>query len=94
MMIKDPQQLLLAAEVFKLAKELHAARVRGTQLSDKPWDVLRPWNENIAEESVEMAYRTLIAIGHKIAAMQAEDDGEASMRQIDAMLGKPSPPKG
>lgn len=91
MMIKDPAQLLLAAEVLKLAKEMHTASVHTTHAASPHQEF-----DSVSDQYVEAAYRKLFAISWKITAIQGKDDGEASMRQIDAMLerGKVSPPQG
>lgn len=81
MMIKDPAQLLLAAEVLKLAKEMHTASVHTTHAASPHQEF-----DSVSDQYVEAAYRKLVAISWKMTAIQGKDDGEAAMRTIDAIV--------
>lgn len=83
MMIKDPAQLLLAAEVLKLAKEMHTVSVHTTHAANPHQEF-----DSVSDQYVEAAYRKLFAISWKITAIQGKDDGEAALSNIDAIVSK------
>jgi hypothetical protein len=83
MMIKDPEQLLLAAEVLKLAKEMHTASLHTAHAASQHQEF-----DSVSDQYVEAAYRKLVAIGWKMTAIQGKDDGEAATRAIDATVPK------
>jgi hypothetical protein len=89
-MIKEPEQLIAAAEIYKVACELRADKLANDTRAHASLN-LGQWHQvNPPLAFVEQAYRTLVAVAAQIQAVQGKDDGEASMREIDSMLNKPN----
>ena len=88
MMIKNADQLLVAAEVMKIAKELQLAQLQADmgaapnrQLNEAAWFV-----ENSLPMFAKQAYRNLTAFSAHLDAIVGEDSAAASMMAIDGML--------
>ena len=90
-MIKEPEQLIAAAEIYKVACELRADKLANDTRAHASLNLGEWYQMNTPLTFVEQAYRNLVAVAAQVQAIQGKDDGEASMRMIDSMLGKPKP---